>query len=81
MVDDWVLVLALEVVTVIVVSAFWVLYGAQRVYDVRRDCAKQIERLNQEKAEQRAMLDNAEMQMRTLGAVPVSRLIGEDSTP
>jgi len=64
------IVLATNLLTAIVIIDTY----RRRVYELRRRHALELEAVQQEQA-------NVRMKARVLDAVPVSRLIGEDSTP
>lgn len=63
--SDAVLAGVLVAVAVAVTSVFWILFGATRFYDLRREHAAEIE----------AVHAGYEIQRRTYGAVPVEDLL------
>jgi cell division protein ZapA (FtsZ GTPase activity inhibitor) len=74
--NDLALMLAILVVNDLVVAGLLIGYNASRFYDQRRDCQERIAQANAEIMAMRKMRKTTEIQARTYGAVPVSRLIG-----
>lgn len=66
---DWFLVGMLNAFTAVVVSALWLGYNVTRLYEVKRDCAKQIGLANRELIEMRNMHI-------AYKDIPVEKLIG-----
>ena len=77
--NDAVLMATIGIVLVGLTSLFWIWYNGEMLYEINRNHAKQIEALNHDLIKQREMLKTTEMQARTMGAVPVSKLIREDT--
>ena len=75
---DYLLVAILVGVSVFITFFLSSIYYAQRVYDIRRECVEQQQEANWEIIDlRRQLLENA-IRDRTMSAMPVGRLIGQD---
>jgi len=77
--EDWVLVGGLVGVSVLITYFLSTIYFAQRVYEIRREHVEENQALNTEIIDLRQRARRNEIRDRTMGSVPVSRLIGDDN--
>ena len=75
-VEDWILVGGLVGVSVLITFALSSIYYAQRVYELRREHVEEMQQANADLMAMRGQIRDVRMLERTMGAMPVSRLIG-----
>jgi hypothetical protein len=76
--SDKALLLAILIVNDLAIAAMFIAYNSSRFYDLRRECAERVGLANAEVIAAHKMVKRTEAQARVMGAVPVSKLIGDD---
>ena len=76
-VEDWMLVAILVGISVLITFVLSSIYYAQRVYDLQREHVEDMQAANQELINARMVNADNKIQARVMGAMPVSRLIGD----